>query len=526
MSQRNGKSPAVEAKKVVRCAVYTRKSTEEGLEQEFNSLDAQRESAEAYVSAQRHEGWICLPDRYDDGGYTGGNLERPAMRRLLADIEAGKVDCVVVYKVDRLSRSLMDFARVMQTFDRHGVTFVCVTQSFRTSDSMGRLTLNILLSFAQFEREIISERTRDKIAAARRKGKFAGGQPLLGYDILSSPTGAKLVVNEIEAEQVRKIFELYLEHQALIPVVRELEHRGWVNKRSITKDGRGRGGRAFDKTSLYKLLTSRTYLGLVTYHDEVHSGEHAAIVDKAVWERVRMILGRNGNTAGAAVRNKHGALLKGLLHCSCCDCSMTHTYSTKGGANGRRYRYYVCLSAQKKGWDTCPSRSVAAGEIEAFVVEQIKKVGRDPAVLEGTLRQMRHQRERELADLACRKKVMERELARHTAALRKAVAAGIHDAGRVAALNDDIRSTEQKATAVAQEMETLKGQAIDRTEVAAALSAFDPVWEQLAPKEQARVIQLLVERVEYDGAAGTVSVTFRPGGIRALAQEQGHEVAA
>src|SRR5687767_12837917 len=230
-------------KATVRCAIYTRKSTEEGLEQEFNSLDAQRESAEAFVASQRNEGWACLPDRYDDGGYTGGNLERPAMTRLLADISAGRVDCVVVYKVDRLSRSLMDFSRVMETFDKHGVSFVSVTQQFNTTHSMGRLTLNILLSFAQFEREIISERTRDKIAAARRKGKFSGGKPLLGYDIVSSPAGAKLAVNEVEADQVRTSYEMYLEHQALIPVVKELSARGWHNKEWTTRKGIERGGR-------------------------------------------------------------------------------------------------------------------------------------------------------------------------------------------------------------------------------------------------------------------------------------------
>jgi site-specific DNA recombinase len=263
VSKRN--SQPAEPKKPIRCAVYTRKSTEEGLEQEFNSLDAQRESAEAFISAQRHEGWVCLPDKYDDGGFSGGNLERPAMRRLLTDIEAGKVDCVVVYKVDRLSRSLMDFSRVMQTFDRHGVSFVSVTQQFNTTHSMGRLTLNILLSFAQFEREIISERTRDKIAAAKKKGKFSGGKPLLGYDIVSSPAGAKLVVNDVEAEQVRTTYGLYLEHQALIPVVKELAARGWCNKRWTTRKGEERGGRPFDKTTLYKLLTNRTYTGVVSY---------------------------------------------------------------------------------------------------------------------------------------------------------------------------------------------------------------------------------------------------------------------
>jgi len=204
---------------LVRCAIYTRKSTDEGLEQEFNSLDAQRESAEAFIRSQQHEGWVCLPDRYDDGGFTGGNMERPALKRLLADIEAGEIDCVVVYKVDRLSRSLLDFARIMETFERHGVSFVSVTQQFNTTSSMGRLTLNILLSFAQFEREIIAERTRDKMAAARKKGKWVGGVPVLGYDVDSR--GGRLLVNEEEAVRVRAIYDLYLDHQALLPVVQE-----------------------------------------------------------------------------------------------------------------------------------------------------------------------------------------------------------------------------------------------------------------------------------------------------------------
>ena len=219
---------------------YTRKSTDEGLDQEFNSLDAQRESGEAYIASQRGAGWECLPDHYDDGGFTGGNMDRPALKRLMADIEAGKVDCVVVYKVDRLSRSLLDFARMMETFEKHHVSFVSVTQQFNTSTSMGRLVLNVLLSFAQFEREIISERTRDKIAAARRKGKWSGGMPLLGYDV--DPRGSKLIVNEDEAARVRAIFELYLERQSMIATIEELDCRGWVNKRWTTRKGHERGG--------------------------------------------------------------------------------------------------------------------------------------------------------------------------------------------------------------------------------------------------------------------------------------------
>ena len=209
----------------VRCAVYTRKSTSEGLDQEFNSLDAQREAAEAFIASQAHEGWICLPTRYDDGGFSGATIDRPALRRLLADIEAGKIDCVVTYKVDRLSRSLLDFAKLMETFDKHQVSFASVTQQFNTAQSMGRLVLNVLLSFAQFEREIISERTRDKMAATRRKGKWSGGRPLLGYDL--DPLHRKLVVNEEEASRVREIFRLFLKKRALWPVVKELHHRGW-----------------------------------------------------------------------------------------------------------------------------------------------------------------------------------------------------------------------------------------------------------------------------------------------------------
>jgi site-specific DNA recombinase len=240
----------------IRCAIYTRKSTEEGLQQEFNSLDAQRESGEAYIISQRGQGWRALPDRYDDGGYTGGNMERPALKRLIQNIQAGEIDCVVVYKVDRLSRSLLDFARIMEAFDKHGVSFVSVTQQFNTTASLGRLTLNILLSFAQFEREIIAERTRDKMSAARRKGKWIGGFPVLGYDI--DPQGGRLVVNPAEADQVSEIFRLYEKERALIPVVRELNERGWHLKRWKSSQGIERGGRTFTKAALYKLLTNRT----------------------------------------------------------------------------------------------------------------------------------------------------------------------------------------------------------------------------------------------------------------------------
>src|ERR1700693_228847 len=248
-------SPSEEAEsqpRRLRCSIYTRKSTEEGLNQEFNTLEAQREAAEAYIRSQRHAGWTALAERYDDGGYTGANLERPALRKLLVDIETGKIDCVLVYKVDRLSRSLLDFARLMEVFERRKVSLVSITQPLNTTGSMGRLTLNILLSFAEFERQMIADRTRDKMAAARRKGKWVGGRPVLGYDI--APGGGKLLVNVEEANQVQAIFALYLQHRSLDAVLTEMQARLWTTKRWRTRDGHEHLGRSFTKPTLVRLL--------------------------------------------------------------------------------------------------------------------------------------------------------------------------------------------------------------------------------------------------------------------------------
>jgi site-specific DNA recombinase len=518
--QRTGSSGSRATLPLVRCAVYTRKSTEEGLEQEFNSLDAQREAGEAFVRSQAGEGWSLLPDRYDDGGFTGGNMDRPALRRLIADIEAGKVDCVVVYKVDRLSRSLLDFARLMEAFERHRVSFVSVTQQFNTATSMGRLVLNVLLSFAQFEREIIAERTRDKIAATRRKGKWAGGRPLLGYDVDSR--GGKLLVNADEAQRVRDIFALYLQHEALLPVVRELERRGWANKRWQTRKGHERGGQPFTKTSLHRLLTNVAYIGKTRYRDEVHDGEHPAVVDPAVFQRVQAVLARNGATGGAPVRNKFGALLKGLLRCVPCGCAMTPSHTTKGE---RRYRYYTCVAAQKRGWHTCPSKSIPAGEVEALVVEQVRCVGRDPALLREVLDQARQQGEEQAAGLEAEGRALEKDLARWQGELHKLscqLRPG-EDNGplvaRLADLQERIATVEGRVQKVRAQIQGAYQDLLDEDQAATALSLFDPVWAMLSPGEQARVVGLLVQRVDYDGAKGKLSITFHPTGIKALADE-------
>ena len=516
MSKRDDSPPTL------RCAIYTRKSTEDGLEQEFNSLDAQRDAGEAYIASQKSEGWVCLADHYDDGGFTGGNMERPALQRLLADIEAGKVDCIVVYKVDRLSRSLIDFSKIMDVLERRSVSFVSVTQQFNTSTSMGRLMLNVLLSFAQFEREMISERTRDKIAATRRKGKWSGGMPMLGYDV--DARGGRLHVNDDEAARVREIFELYLNRLSLIEVVKELDARGWTTKRWTTRKGHERGGKPFNKNSLFKLLTNRIYLGKITYKDEAYDGEHPAIVDEDIFERAQRLLKRNGRSGAPYVRNRFGAVLKGLVRCVPCECGMVPTHATKttSGGGNKRYRYYVCQNAQSRGWHNCPSPSVPAPELERFVVDQVKAIGKDTNLLAETLEESRRQREEAIGKLEDEKRTLERELHRHNAELRELAAKGRSNGvttDRMADVQDRIKIAEQRTTEVREQIVALSRELVDAREVGEACSLFDPLWDTLTAREQARILHLLIERIDYDGVNGTVSITFHPTGIKTLADE-------
>jgi len=505
----------------VRCAIYCRKSTEEGLEKEFNTLDAQRECSESYIKSQAHEGWVGLPDHYDDGGFTGGNMERPALKRLLADITAGRINCVVVYKVDRLSRSLLDFARMMEVFEKHNVAFVSVTQQINTGTSMGRLMMNVLLSFAQFEREIIGERTRDKVRVARRKGKWAGGHPILGYDI--DPQGLKLVVNAEEAVQVRTIFDLYLKHEGLLAVIQELERRGWQNKRWTTRKGLERGGKSFTKTSLHKLLGNVAYTGNVKYKTETHNGEHTGIVSPETWQQVQTIMRRNAVSGGALARNKFGALLKGLVRCVPCNCAMTPSHTTSNGQ--KRYRYYTCSGAQKRGWNSCPSKAVPAGELEKLVLSQIRLIGKDPTVVAETFTQADSQSQDRAAQLEMERKSLERDLAAWDADIRQlAGQMGAKDQdhsglSRLADLQDRLRNGERRLTEIREEIAAHERGRLTEHDVEMALAAFDPVWEALTPREQTRIVQLLVERVDYDGSKGKVSITFHASGIKTLATE-------
>ncbi len=348
-----------------RCAIYTRKSSEEGLEQAFNSLDAQREACEAYIKSQRHEGWTPVATMYDDGGISGGTMERPALKRLLADIEARKIDTVVVYKVDRLTRSLADFAKIVDVFDAQGVSFVSITQQFNTTTSMGRLTLNMLLSFAQFEREVTGERIRDKIAASKKKGMWMGGNPPLGYDV----DNRKLVVNEPEAERVRHIFRRYAALGSVRLLGHELERDGIVSKSRRSATGEPYGAKPLARGALYLMLQNRIYLGEIVHKQASYAGEHAAIIDLELWTAVaeQLAASRIERDSGAAAEAP--SLLVRLLHDETGQ-PMTPTHAVK---NGKRYRYYISRGLLTQSRLQVPGgRRIPAGDIEQLVVDRLR----------------------------------------------------------------------------------------------------------------------------------------------------------
>jgi site-specific DNA recombinase len=347
---------AVNAIKPVRCAIYTRKSTEHGLELEFNSLDAQRDACEAYIKSQASQGWRALPQHYDDPAYSGGNLDRPALQQLLKDIDAGRIDVIVVYKIDRLTRSLADFAKLVEAFDTKSISFVAVTQQFNTTTSMGRLTLNVLLSFAQFERELSSERVRDKVAASRRKGKWTGGTVPLGYDARNK----KLVINKAEAETVRYIFNRYLELQSFGKLVEDLDARGIVTKRRETKVKKFNGGIPFTYGPLAHFLKNRLYIGETGHKDKWFPGEHAAIVDRKTFDQVQQLL-----ASKSASRNVRRAASEALLMGKLYDDRGNRMSPSFSGKNGVRYRSYVS-SALLRG------RKVEAGSVGRVPATEIE----------------------------------------------------------------------------------------------------------------------------------------------------------
>src|SRR5262245_5392144 len=362
------------ANKRIRCAIYTRKSTDEGLDQAFNSLDAQREACAAFVQSQKHEGWTVLPAQYDDGGYSGGTMQRPALERLLADLEAGQVDVIVVYKVDRLTRALSDFAKLVEVFDRRGVSFVSITQQFNTTTSMGRLTLNVLLSFAQFEREVIGERVRDKIAASKKKGMWMGGMPPLGYDVKDR----RLVVNGNEARTVVEIYRRYLAFKSVRDLHDELAAAGIRSKRRVRPDGTTYGGQKIARGALYLMLQNPIYRGEITHKGKSYPGEQPAVIDQPLWDEVQAVLAQNRIERATGARAKHPSLLGGLVFDATGE-RLTPTYAIK---KGTRYRYYVSSSLVREAKGNRTDRwRIPAGDLEGAVVNRLRRFFADPTAL-------------------------------------------------------------------------------------------------------------------------------------------------
>lgn len=365
------KEKVIAEKKPIKCAIYTRVSTNDGMEQEFTSLDAQREAAESYIASQKSEGLIVLKDKYNDAGFSGATTERPALQQIITDIKSGKIGCVVVYKVDRLSRSLLDFVKLLNLFEQHTVAFISVTQHFNTNTSMGRLTLNILLSFAQFEREIISERTRDKMGAARKKGQWMGGRPALGYNL--DKENHRIVINEAEAKVIREMFDLYIRERSLLSVAKILNRKGYRTKSYIRK-GKPSGNIPLKATNIQLMLRNMLYMGKINYKKkQVFQGQHEAIITEEVFNKVQAIL--NGNRREIKViPKKNTGLLSQILRCKHCNCSMAYSYTRK---KAYKYLYYVCLSAQKRGYESCPTKTIHAMKIEKQVISCLREITTD-----------------------------------------------------------------------------------------------------------------------------------------------------
>lgn len=502
----------------VRVVAYCRRSVEKVAE-EFGSIESQRQAIASYVASQRERGWVLLPETYEDRNLSGATTDRPDLQRLLADARAGRFDVVCLHKFDRISRSLMDFLRLVQDLEALHVTVVSVTQQVDTSTSTGRLMLNILASFAEFEREQIRERVADKMLAARQRGLWQGGRPPLGFDVVDK----RLVVNPTEAADVLAIYEIFCRTRSPVATLRELDCRGIRNKSWTGKRGQRVEGRKFHRKSLRQVLTSPRYIGQQAAGGGLVKAEHEAIVPRALWDRVQAIYTEGAVEPGRPPRQPWSALLTGLLRCGACGAAMVPTYSVKGG---RRYGYYQCQSTKSQGATACPGSRVAQGLIEAVVLERLAAVGRDPALAEQAVTAAHAEvaaRRVELAGDARRHGMEVQRLAAERDAL---VAALVRQDGevpevrqRLAYVREGLQEAQARAEGVREELAGLGDGAVKKDELRRAIESFTPVWTELFPAERARLVQLLVESVSLDARTGELAITFRPGGIGELAAQ-------
>ena len=452
-------------RKLIRCAIYTRKSHEEGLEQEFNSLDAQREAAEAYIESQR----------------------------LLADVDAGKVDVIVVYKIDCLSRALLDFMKMIERFNEKGISFVSVTQHFNTTDPTGRMFLSILITFAQYEREVIAERIRDKVAAAKRRGKYCGGPAILGYDV--DRERKKPLVNPEEALLVKHIFRRFTQLASARAVAAELNRQGYRTKSWTTKKGKHRSGRPWNTGHIYRLLGNRLYKGEVVHKGKVYPGEQESIVSEGLWSRVQEVLSENTRAKQTKARTKIISPLQGVVRCGHCDGAMGLTYTQKGP---RRYTYYHCAKDAKRAVSRCPLKRVPAGDIEKVVLEQLGAVFRTPTLVSQTYFAAKGMEEAERERLLKHKERLEDDL---LAVRQRALEEVSHDGGgsgpgsTLAQLNQEAVTLSRQLMDVSARAQAFEANPVQERDVAEAFQSVETFWEDLFPLERNRLIRLLVEKV-------------------------------
>jgi DNA invertase Pin-like site-specific DNA recombinase len=496
--------------------------TTAGLEQDFNSLDAQREACEQYIRSQASLGWQLIPEPYDDGGFSGANIERPAFARLMQDVEASKIDVVVVYKVDRLSRSLLDFAKVMDRFNRAGAAFVSITQNFSTADAIGRLTLNMLMSFAEFEREMIAERTRDKMSAARRKGKWTGGPPPLGYDVVDH----KLVVNQAEAALVRRLYDLYLDLRSALAVAGALNAESRTTKHHVSTSGRSHGAREWDRNSVLHVLRNPIPAGLMACHGEVHEGQHQAIIDRVTYQRVQNLLDER-----VGQRNRWGRnpdyLLTGSIYCALCGQPYSPASTRKGN---REHRYYRCSKRNKGGLDGCQAAPLPARAIEEFVVERVRAALADGRLAADVTQAVKERLAGQRAGLVAERKELPGKIAALSSDGQRVVelAGNLTGAGRrlldtkLQDVGDQLGRLEARLRDVERRLCLLDDCEVEAEWVSQCLADFNQVWDTLNPANRGRLVRAVVERVEVDEPNSDVRVFIAnlnssPAAVRAIA---------
>jgi site-specific DNA recombinase len=501
MSRRpsSGGAAAPETKRV---AIYTRKSTTMGLEQDFNSLDAQRDACLTYI--ERQPGWKLVDERYDDGGFTGANIDRPAFTRLMADIEAHKVDVIVVYKVDRLSRSLLDFVKVMERLNAAGASFVSITQNFSTADAMGRLTMNMLMSFAEFEREMISERTRDKIAGARRKGKWTGGPVPFGYSVKDK----KLYINDVEAHVVREAFALFLQHRQMAVVARVLNRRGLQPRASRRQSKRGL---LWTKDTIARVLRSPLYVGLMMHGDERFPGEHPPLIEQSTYQEAQRLLGESGRALRVHGTNPE-YVLRGLLCCGTCGDPMTPASTTK--KSGKSYRFYRCSRRDKYGKDLCPGKPLPAGAIEDFVVARLEGATADGTLAVRTKAKLEVRILKSRADYVTLRDSLNARIADHSAGASKLADEVARLEGRARELVEaklrieanNLEAAESQLRAVERDAVNLELDANHLDWFVGALRDFGKVWTNMTRENQGRLLRAIVAKVVVDDKQGKCRV--------------------